>query len=327
MKRIFESDRIGFVPVSELLIGDYLIMVNDIEHVRRFFDGSVRLFTEENERQWVRDKLAEKACVFSMLEKETGDFIGNIELMDLTATEGELGIAVTARKQAQGFGTEAVRALLRYGMERMGLERIFLRTAPDNARAIRVYEKCGFREDDRTADRVFMEILRQAPPMHIPIKKPETEAELRGKAYVHWRCWHEAYPGLVSREYLDRFTLEKCEQIAFAQTGGVLIAKDGEQVVGFTGYGDRGEEAPGVGEIFALYVLPEYYRTGLGRRLMEAGLARLRDYPAVCLWVLKENARAIRFYEKCGFVPDGEEFFSPRIAAAEMRMIRRNSSD
>jgi hypothetical protein len=39
----------------------------------------------------------------------------------------------------------------------------------------------------------------------------ETEDEIKGKAYVHWRAWHEAYPDLVSQEYLNQLTLEKCE--------------------------------------------------------------------------------------------------------------------
>ena len=53
---------------------------------------------------------------------------------------------------------------------------------------------------------------------------------------------------------------------------------------------------------------------------MKAGLKQLAEYPEVCLWVLKENKRAIRFYEKCGFVPTGEELVSPRIEATEIRM-------
>jgi ribosomal protein S18 acetylase RimI-like enzyme len=156
--------------------------------------------------------------------------------------------------------------------------------------------------------------------MNIRIKKMETDEEIRGKAYVHWKGWHEAYPGLVSQEYLDKLTLEKCEKMAYSWTDGILIAKDGERVVGFVGYGDRGEEAPDVGEIFALYVLSEYYGTGVGQKLMEAGLEQLKGYPAVCLWVLKDNGRAIRFYEKCGFRATGEEMISPNIAAAEIRM-------
>ena len=159
MKQVFESDNIRFVEVSERLVGDYLVMVNDMEHVERFLGGPHEPFTEEQEIDWVRKKRGEKAPVFSMLEKKSGSFIGNIELMDPTDSEAELGIAVTASKQDMGYGTEAVSAMVRFGMERLGLKRIFLRVFPENARAIRVYEKCGFREYDRTKDDVFMEIL------------------------------------------------------------------------------------------------------------------------------------------------------------------------
>ena len=161
MERVFASERIRFVNVSEQLVGDYLLMVNDHEHVNRFLGGDGKTYTEEQEVRWVRKKLAEEACVWSMLEKGSGEFIGNIELMDADGSEGELGIAVTAAKQDRGFGTEAVSALLDYGFGTMGLARIFLRAHPDNARALRVYTKCGFREYDRTDRHVFMEITRQ----------------------------------------------------------------------------------------------------------------------------------------------------------------------
>ncbi len=163
--------------------------------------------------------------------------------------------------------------------------------------------------------------------MAVTIRPMETEEEIRGKAQVHWRAWHEAYPGLVSPDYLARLTPERCEQMAFRWTDGILVAKDEGRVIGFVGYGDRGEEAPQTGEIFALYVLSEYYGTGVGAALLEAGLERLRGYPQVCLWVLKENRRAIRFYEKHGFVPDGTETFHPAVAAAEIRMIRPANSE
>ncbi len=157
MKQVFESDRIRFVEVSELLVPDYLVMVNDVEHVDRFIGGWHEPFTEEQEIRWVREKLREKAPVFSMIDRESGRFIGNIELMDVSASAGELGVAVTADQQDRGYGTEAVSAMTKYGMERLGLKRIYLRTNPDNARAIRVYEKCGFREYGRTETHVYME--------------------------------------------------------------------------------------------------------------------------------------------------------------------------
>ena len=160
MKRIFESDNISFVEVSEQLINDYLIMVNDYENVNRFIGGLQKTFTEEQEISWVREKLKEQAPVFSMIEKKSGSFIGNIEFMDPTDSEGELGIAITADMQNRGYGTEAVLAFVEYGMKQLGMSRVCLRTKPDNARAIRVYKKCGFREYNRTENHVFMEITR-----------------------------------------------------------------------------------------------------------------------------------------------------------------------
>ena len=163
--------------------------------------------------------------------------------------------------------------------------------------------------------------------MSVTIKRMETEDEIRGKAFVHWRSWHEVYPGLVSRDYLDNFTLERAEKMAFSWTDGILVAKDGERVIGFVGFGNRGEEAPDTGEVFALYVLSEYYGTEVGKALFEAALEQLKGYPRICLWVLKDNPRAIRFYQKCGFAATGEEMLSPRIEATEIRMLKVNDSD
>ena len=156
--------------------------------------------------------------------------------------------------------------------------------------------------------------------MSMILKRMETDEEIKGKAFVHWQAWHEAYPGLVSREYLDAHTLDKCEKMAFTWRDNLIVAIENSKVIGFVGYGNRGDEAPETGEIFALYVLSEYYGTGVGLELMKAGLNQLAEYPEVCLWVLKGNKRAIRFYEKCGFVPTGEELVSTKIGAAEIKM-------
>lgn len=157
--------------------------------------------------------------------------------------------------------------------------------------------------------------------MIITVKPMETEAEIKSKAYVHWRSWHEAYADLVSQEYLDRLTLEKCEEIAFKWSKNILIAKDADHVIGFVGYGDREKDDPETGEIFALYVLSEFYGKGVAQQLMNAALEQLKSYPQICLWVLKENKRAIRFYQKCGFVADGEELIVSNLGAAEIRMV------
>ena len=160
MKQIFESENISYVEVTEELIPDYLTMVNDIEHVDRFIGGPHEPYTEAQEAEWVQEQLREKNPVFSMIEKKSGRFIGNIELMNITGSAGELGIAIIAAMQEKGYGTEAVKAITNYGMNTLGLNRVCLRTNLDNFRAIHVYEKCGFREFKRTDEHVCMEIFK-----------------------------------------------------------------------------------------------------------------------------------------------------------------------
>ena len=144
--------------------------------------------------------------------------------------------------------------------------------------------------------------------MSIVYKKMETEDEIKGKAYAHWKSWQEAYPGIIDQRYLDNFTLDKCEEIAFKWPDNLIVAKNGDRVVGFVGYGkSQNEDLVNTGEIFAIYLLKEYYDQGIGYSLMQEGLAQLKDYPQVAVWVLKDNKRAICFYERCGFVLDGRE--------------------
>jgi len=71
----------------------------------------------------------------------------------------------------KGYGTDAMRVLLRYAFDELNLHRLGLDVIGTNGRAIRVYEKVGFRHegrrreavlrDGRRADLVLMGILRQ----------------------------------------------------------------------------------------------------------------------------------------------------------------------
>lgn len=61
--------------------------------------------------------------------------------------------------------------------------------------------------------------------------------------------------------------------------------------------------APGIGHTTQICVLPGYQKNGLGRCLMEASLAALRDraYRALTLTVTATNENAVRLYENLGF--------------------------
>ncbi|WP_161951249.1 GNAT family N-acetyltransferase [Streptococcus suis] len=139
------------------------------------------------------------------------------------------------------------------------------------------------------------------------IKPMESETEIQGKAYVHWKSWQEAYADLLPQEFLENvYTLERCQDWAVRYPQNILVALVDERVVGFTCYGASSQEdLQPAGEIYALYVLSDYYGQKIGYQLMQAALEKLQSYKQISLWVLEGNARAIAFYEKVGFRFDG----------------------
>jgi len=136
----------------------------------------------------------------------------------------------------------------------------------------------------------------------------QTADEIDGKGYVHYKSWQETYAGLINAEYLQKITEEKCKAIAREWTDNILVAKDGDKVIGFVGYGKyRDDTLADYGEVFAIYVLADYHGQKVGYELMNAAINKLFDYKKIAVWVLKGNERAIKFYERYGFRFDGTE--------------------
>jgi ribosomal protein S18 acetylase RimI-like enzyme len=70
-----------------------------------------------------------------------------------------------------------------------------------------------------------------------------------------------------------------------------------------TARGGPGPARSRAAELYALYVAPAYWSTGAGRALLSRVLAEAQaeGCPRIVLWVLEQNARARRFYERAGF--------------------------
>lgn len=118
----------------------------------------------------------------------------------------------------------------------------------------------------------------------------------------------ETYSDLVDAEYLKKITLERTMEIAHRWLNNILVAKDGNKVIGFVGYGAyRDNFLPEYGEIYTIYMLEAYYGKKIGYELLNAAFEKLADYKKIAVWVLKGNERAIRFYERYGFRFDGVE--------------------
>jgi len=160
MNIIFESKNINYIRPTMDLVPDYLEMVNDIDNVAKFIGDRREPYTEEEERDYIKDKMDNDAMMFSMIEKKTGKFIGNIEFFNRSEDEAEWGVVITTGMQNKGYGKESLLRSVEYGFKELGLTRIYLEVFVDNPRAIHVYEQCGFKEYDRNDVDVFMEIKR-----------------------------------------------------------------------------------------------------------------------------------------------------------------------
>ncbi|HEX7745278.1 MAG TPA: GNAT family N-acetyltransferase, partial [Micromonosporaceae bacterium] len=118
-----------------------------------------------------------------------------------------------------------------------------------------------------------------------------------------------------------------------------LVADLDGTVVGFTTVGryrngqNSADLDPAYGEILAVYVEPAHWGTGIGRELLRGGCAVLsaQGFAEVRLWVLADNLRARRFYERAGLFADGERSVyrvrpaadEPPVELPEVRYARR----
>ena len=164
--------------------------------------------------------------------------------------------------------------------------------------------------------------------MDLTIKQMETPEEIEGKSLIHWQTWREAYDDLLPAEFQETMTLEKCRFFSQKYPENTLIAMDGMKVVGFISYGNFRDETIQAGEIIALYVLKDYYGKGVSEQLMHAALVALDHFSEIYLWVLKDNKRAIAFYQKMGFTFDGQEkILELGKPVKELRMVCSSNKD
>jgi GNAT superfamily N-acetyltransferase len=132
-------------------------------------------------------------------------------------------------------------------------------------------------------------------------------------ARVHVRSWQAAYRGLLPDAYLDGLRAEeRAERYNFASEDvrdpATMVAIEDGRICGFaTTAPARDSDLTECGELFALYVDPEWWRRGMGAALISAARGRLRElgFRNAALWLLAGNARAERFYRMDGWVPDG----------------------
>ena len=129
-------------------------------------------------------------------------------------------------------------------------------------------------------------------------------------ARVHVDTWRTAYCGIVSADYLASLSYKDGQSmwddilsIDRPATSTFVAETGGGEIIGFAGGGpERQGDPTHLGEIYAVYVLQDHQRRGVGRRLAVAVTRQLlRDgFVSMLVWVLEDNHPACRFYETLG---------------------------
>lgn len=132
--------------------------------------------------------------------------------------------------------------------------------------------------------------------------RPASERDAAQIADVHAIAWRGAYAGLIPHKSLQTMIARRHAgwwKRAIGRGTSVMVVDFGGAIAGYCTFGlNRARALPQDGEIYELYILPEYQGIGIGTRLFSAARASLRDLgcDGLVVWALEDNAMAVNFY-------------------------------
>lgn len=148
----------------------------------------------------------------------------------------------------------------------------------------------------------------------IRFAEPDDAAAL---ASIHATAWQGAYSGIIPFRSLGQMIRRRGQawwEMAIGRHAAILLVEFGGRPVGYATLGrNRTKAIAAEGEIYEIYLLPEYQGLGLGRRLFAAARSLLaeRGMRSLVVWALEENTHALSFYDALGGVDvaEGNERF------------------
>ena len=144
--------------------------------------------------------------------------------------------------------------------------------------------------------------------MHMEIRYMNQNDDLFAVSNVYEQSWKYAYRGIIPQAYLDSIPAGRWASGIARENMKSLLLLENQRIIGTAAIcKSRWEEYPNFGEIVSIYLLPAYMGQGFGKALFRRCTEELhaQGYDKILLWVLEENARARRFYEKNGFFNKG----------------------
>jgi len=142
----------------------------------------------------------------------------------------------------------------------------------------------------------------------VEVRTLTAQDDLAAVGNLYALSWQHHYMGILPDTYLERLTGDRWNAILCADpSSSIAVFVDGKlrgaATIGFP----RDEGRENYGEVTSIYLHPESKNQGLGRRLMETAMERLREEGCenVCVWVMEPCRASIGFYEHIGFRPSG----------------------
>ena len=148
---MLKGNKVKLGPVKREFIDYYLKWMNDPELTQYLM--MYRPLTREMEEDWFNSlKNREDFFIFAILlfnQDEIEKLLGNCSIdVDWKNRVGTCGIIIGEKTyQGKGYGTEAMELLVNYGFNTLNLNRIQLETFSFNIRALKSYQKVGFKEE------------------------------------------------------------------------------------------------------------------------------------------------------------------------------------
>ena len=160
--RYFEKIPGERIYLSPMNIDDaelYTKWMNDRE-VSLWIGQHSNLISIPSERKWLENAMAGNGHTYAIIARNGDRLIGNISLANIRPVHRDamLGICIgEAGFRSKGYGAEAIKLLLEYGFQTLGLHSIWLGVNAENARAIACYKKCGFKMCGCFREGIFMD--------------------------------------------------------------------------------------------------------------------------------------------------------------------------
>ena len=146
---VLEGNGVRLRPVHEVDLPHFQRWLNDPDVYRWLAAGVLTPPTWEDELAWWRHTRSSKDELTWSIETFGGQLLGSVTLhWTRPAKSASFGIFIGDKAEwDKGFGGAAVGAIVSHGFKALGLNRIGLNCDATNERAIRCYEKAGFRHE------------------------------------------------------------------------------------------------------------------------------------------------------------------------------------